>query len=79
MKLSNFVQGLMILTAYYEGADGYHLGAEHDIIYAYPTDTPMGMEAVKRMIELGWFQSDFDGEDFTVNDYDPEDGWAAYV
>ena len=41
MKLSEFLEGLTILKPHYKGGDGFHLGAEHDVFYAYATDTPL--------------------------------------
>src|SRR6267142_1245321 len=58
IKLSNFIEGLRILMPYYEGADGFHLGAEHDVVYAYSTNRPLPIDAVWRMVELGWHQDD---------------------
>ncbi len=74
MKLSNFIEGLKTLQPYYEGGDGYHIGAEHDQFYAYITDLPLTTEDVQKMRELGWFQPE-QGDD----EYDPEDGWSAFT
>ena len=54
MKLSNFIAGLEILRSHFN-EDSYDIGAEHDIIYVYSTDTPLTHEEVVKMIELGWF------------------------
>jgi len=82
MKLSEFLEGLTILKPHYKGGDGFHLGAEHDVFYAYATDTPLTTSEVERMVELGWFQEeaivDDDGE-FKAANYIPEEGWQAYV
>ena len=75
MKLSNFIEGLKTLQPYYEGGDGYHIGAEHDQFYAYKTDKPLTQEDVQKMRVLGWFQS---GQD-DGTEYDPEDGWTAFT
>ena len=40
MKLSNFIDGILILQSYYK-TDGYSIGAEHDTFYAYATDLPV--------------------------------------
>jgi hypothetical protein len=82
MKLSHLIQGLNILAPYYDEQDGYHLGAEHDIIYAYATDKPVSSVDVAKMINLGWFQPqvDYEKEDeMSSSDYDPDAGWAAYT
>lgn len=80
-QLKEFVDGLLILKNYYDKPDGYHLGAEHDIIYVYSTDKPLPENLVKELIDLGFHQEeiDTDGGDFEVKHYDPEEGWAFYV
>lgn len=82
MKLSQFIEGLQILKPYYKDGDDYHLGAEHDVFYAYGTERPLSAPDVVRMLELGWFQEDAPRDDegeFTAENYDPEKGWAAFV
>lgn len=74
MKLSNFIEGLVILRGHYTGQDGYHLGAEHDQIYVYATDTLLSPANVVKMKELGWFQPEQPNED-----YDPSNGWSALI
>jgi hypothetical protein len=75
MKLSNFLEGLLTLKPYYDGEDGYHIGAEHDQFYAYATDRPLSAEDIAKMRELGWFQPEAgDGDP-----YEPEDGWSAFT
>jgi len=76
MKLNTFLDGLSIIRAHYRDPDGFHLGADHDIIYAYPTDFPLSEFEFQRMVTLGWHQPDGD-EDKKV--YFPDEGWAAYV
>jgi hypothetical protein len=75
MTLSKFIDGLKLLQTYYTNADGFNLGAEHDQIYAYPTDLPLTPEDVKKMDDLGWFQPDTAEGD----EYDPDEGWSAFV
>ncbi len=73
MKLSNFIDGILILQSYYK-TDGYSIGAEHDTFYAYATDLPVSPEDYIKLTGLGWSQVDApDGE------YDPGDGWMAYT
>ena len=75
MKLSAFIEGLRILQPYYEGGDGFHIGAEHDQFYCYQTGKPLSPEDVQKMFDLGWFQPD--RSDDTV--YNQEDGWSAFT
>lgn len=76
MKLSNFIEGLLILKQYYEGQDGYHIGAEHDQFYAFATSIPLEPATVHRMKSLGWFQPEMNGPD---SPYDPAVGWSAFT
>ena len=82
MQNSSFIEGLRILQKYYENPDGYNLGAGHDIIYVYPTDSPVQETDLKRLFELGWIQPEVGTGDEglpTPEQYDPEEGWGAYV
>lgn len=71
------IEGLNILCSYYDNPS-YQIGAEHDIIYVYPTDRPLSNEDVAKMIEFGWVQEDYVDE-FEVGNYNPEEGWVYYV
>jgi hypothetical protein len=75
MKLSDFIEGLKTLQPYYDGGDGYHIGAGHDQFYAYRTDKPLSPEDVEKMKFLGWFQPDMKGG----SEYDHEEGWSAFT
>lgn len=79
MKLDKLIQGIQILQLYYTDPTGYHTGAEHDEIFMYRTDKPVSTEDVTKLIELGWFQQDVPGDEFTVESYDPEESWSAYT
>jgi hypothetical protein len=75
MRLSAFIEGLRTLQPYYVGGDGYHIGAEHDQFYAYPTDRPLSPEDVQKMRDLDWFQPDVEEN----SPYDPKEGWSAFT
>ncbi len=82
MQLNKFIEGLAIFAQYYDDPEGYSLGAEHDIIYIYPTDKPLPEKDLKRIFELGFFQPEVDtgDEDLPkVEQYDSEEGWGAFV
>lgn len=81
MTLENFMKGLDILKPHYTKPDGYHLGAEHDQIYVYATDTPVSADDVAELLGFGFFQPEvkFEGDEPTVADYNPEEGWSLYV
>lgn len=79
MNTQNLIAGITILQKYRDSSDGYDLGAEHDAIYAFPTDKPISQEDVAKLIELGWSQEDVECDEFTVVNYDPEESWCAYV
>ena len=82
MTTQNLIDGLLILKPHYKKPDGYNIGADHDVVYGYPTKKPLPPEDVKKMIDLGWNQeySDRDyNKDFAVEDYRPDESWHAYV
>ncbi len=80
MNLGNFLEGFNILQKHYNDPNGYNIGADHDVVYAYATDTPLDTEELKKMIELGWEQDiSYAGDEYAYSDYAPEDGWTAYV
>jgi len=80
MKTKDIIEGLVILTKYRDDQDGRDVGAEHDVLYAFSTDRPVETDDLARLVELGWFQEDVEYEDdFAVENYDPEESWAAYV
>lgn len=78
MKLSNFIEGLKTLQPYYNGADGYHISAEHDQFYCHKTDKQLTSEDVQKMVTLGWFQPEC-GIDADGGEYDAENGWSAFT
>ena len=74
--LSKFIRALQIFQKYYD-KDGFHIGAEHDQFYVYPTDRPLSEEDLKTVVVLGWFQEEVEHEDdFKPSDYNPEEGWS---
>ncbi len=77
MTLSDFVEGLNILLPHYTDPDKYHIGAEHDMFYAYTTDTPLSDEEYKKMTDLEWFQENGIPEDGGV--YLPDKYWMACI
>jgi len=80
-----FIAGLLILGKYYNKPDGYHLGAEHDIIYVYTTDRPIDNEDdLKQLYLLGFHQDEVKAAynlpvDQKYTTYDPKEGWSIYV
>ena len=53
MKLNAVIEGLTILSGYYNHPDGFHTGAEHDALYAYATDKPIPPGVVKAALRVG--------------------------
>jgi len=76
MRTKDIIEGLTILQGYRDKPDGFDVGAEHDVLYAFATDRPLSAEDVARMIALGWHQ---EGRSDDGPEYDPEESWAAYV
>lgn len=84
MTLGKFMAGLYILSKYYNQPDGYHLGAEHDIVYVYPTGRQVNEDDLKKLFQFDFFQPEVQTpEDCAPEDtwkyYAPEEGWATYV
>lgn len=75
MRLSQFISGLQILLPHYNGGDGYAIGAEHDQVYAFATDTPLSESEVQQMRGLGWSQPANEEDD----PYDAQEGWSTCV
>lgn len=81
MNTKNLLEGIAILQRYVDNPDGYNIGAEHDQVYFYATDHPLGKEDFERLIKLNWFQPDVeeDGDEQTWEEYDQEECWSAFV
>jgi hypothetical protein len=82
MNLKDFKAGVEIISKYYDDADGYHIGAEHDVFYMYQTDNPITKEDLDALIAHGWFQEEVelgDDDEYKATDYDQEEGWACYT
>lgn len=82
MNTKNLIEGLLLLDNYRNEQHGYNLGAEHDVIYAYPTDKRLSDEDAQKMIDLGWIQEhddrDYEG-DMTLEEYREDEAWQAFV
>lgn len=76
MSTKNLIEGIELANKYRD-KPGYDIGAEHDVIYLYGTDSPMSADDVKKMISLGFVQDDCDVE--TLNKYDEDESWEFYV
>lgn len=77
MNLQSFTDGLDILKVYYNDPTGYHLAADHDQIFLYPTDRPVVEADVERLSNLGWFQAETSGD--LPESYDSAEGWSCFV
>ena len=81
MKNEYIIEGMTIISKYYNKDNNYNVGAEHDILYLFETDKPVSKEDLKTLIDLGWTQeeADFVDETFTIAAYDQGLSWSAYV
>ena len=83
MTTDKFIAGLQILQGYFDKLKGFHIGAEHDVVYVYKTDRPVSPEDVAKLVELDWFQEGVnrpeEDDEFEPKHYDPEESWTAYV
>lgn len=75
MNLKNLIEGINILKKYYADPDGYHLSAEHDIIYLDATLNPVSEDDIKTLFGLGWFQEGVSDDE----PYNLYESWCAYV
>ena len=79
MTTDNVIAGIQLLQKYRDKS-GHDLGAEHDVIYAYPTPYRLSDEDLELMIQYGWHQDvEYAGEDFAPCDYAPDESWMCYV
>lgn len=79
---ASVIQGLSILQKYRDEPDGFHIGADHDVIYAYPTDEPVSDDDLTGLISLGWYQEDADwgdSEEFQAEHYSITESWWCRV
>ena len=82
MRNIELIEGLQILQQYRDKPNGFDIGADHDVIYAYRTDRPLSAEHILRLIELGWHQEHDErnyNDDFALKDYRQEESWRAYT
>lgn len=80
MNTKNFIEGITLLQSYRSNQDDYYLHAENDIIYIHPTDARIITSDVNKLLNLGWYQEHFTGEEETwAEQYNPKEGWVAYV
>jgi hypothetical protein len=63
-NLRNFLLGMDILKNHYADPDGYHLGAEHDEIFAFNPEHELNSAEIAAMKELGWRQGEYSWEFF---------------
>jgi hypothetical protein len=77
MRLNNFIDGLTTLSPYYDDPNGYHVGAEHDQVFAYATDHSLPKPDFVKMLGLGWFQTTVGGEPGVT--YDPATCWSCFT
>lgn len=83
MTTDKLIKGLQILQPYYDKPDGYNVGAEHDVLFAFMTPKALSDDDVNKMIELGWHQEhdevDDEDEDFSLKDYRHDESWIFYT
>ena len=68
MIAKDLIKGLTIIEKYMpKGESGYHIRAEHDVIYAASLDWPISDKDKKELEELGFYPDE------------DADGWRAMV
>lgn len=82
MDTNKLIQGIQLLDKYRQNPGAANVGAEHDVIFAYCTTTPLSEVDIQAMIFLGWHQEHDErdyNEDMTIADYRHDESWHAYV
>lgn len=74
--LNNFIEGLTTLRPYYDDAEGHHVVAERDQVFAYATNHPLPKPDFVKMLGLGWFQSTVGGQPGVT--YGPAIAWSCF-
>lgn len=79
MKVSTIIEGLLILSKYYDGDDQQYIGSYRHV-YMCRTDKPLSIIDANRLFDLNWFQVD-SNTDVCIEkrEYDPNYGWAIYI
>lgn len=79
MKVSHLIEGLLILSRYYD-EDDCHLGSYRHELYMCITDKPLSTSDANRLFDLGWYQVD-PNTDMEVEgrDYNRNYGWGLHV
>ncbi len=54
MRTKDIIEGMQILSKYYEKSDGSHTGADHDIIFMYEPELKISEKDLARLEELNW-------------------------
>lgn len=79
MSIKNFRRALEIFSEYFD-PDSPCLAAERGAIYVCGVENPISDVHCEELLELGWFQDDFEeDEDAPNKKYDAELDWACYV
>ena len=80
MKTLDIIAGLQTLMPFYDNQNGFNTYADRDLLFCYPTDTPLSDDALDKMIEFGWFQDHPERnykEEFSRKDYRPDETWVS--
>ena len=77
--MKNLIEGLQILSKYYNNLNDCRISAAHDTIYISTTDNEIPESDVNKLIELGWFQDVYFGDKFTYGDYEYNKSWVLFV
>lgn len=86
MTINQLINGAAIFKKYFEDPDGYHIAAEHDQIFVYPTDFPISGEDLFELRKGGWFQEDVHSDEDDpssiegcLHTYAPREGWSHFT
>lgn len=77
MTLTNLITSLNIFEKYFAPRKQQFLSARQDELEITVTDFPVSEADVLSLIDLGWTQPE--ANPLTVETYDPEDFWRAFL
>lgn len=73
MRTIDVIEGINIISKYYDDLTDYDFGADRDSLYMFETDRPISNEDLVKLKELGWTQEK------EIGFYEPTVTWCADI
>jgi hypothetical protein len=74
--IKDLLEGIAILSKYYEDPEGHNYTCEHDEFIMFRTQTRVDKEDYLALIDLGWDQPEAGNDDHDYDLYDEEESWV---